>query len=250
MRQSHVKLAAPFALALALAACDSGDKPAEGNSAGTTAGTVPPPAGQDWTETVVATEDGGFLMGNPNAKVKLVEYGSMTCPHCAEFATQGVPSMKERYIRTGQVSLEFRNFVRDGTDTVASLLARCAGAEPFFKLTEQMYADQPNWIKKAIDLPEADRERMSKLPTEDQLPALAAALGLDQFMRMRGITNDRVKACLNDEAAVNKLQAINQKAINQYKINGTPGFLINGETVEGVYNWETLEPRIQDALGA
>jgi protein-disulfide isomerase len=90
---------------------------------------------------------------------------------------------------------------------------------------------------------------MKALPVAEQLPALASITGLDKFVRMRGITDARVKACLNDEAAMNLLQQINKTAVATYHITGTPSFVINGQLAEGVYNWETLEPRLQQALG-
>src|SRR4249919_2359055 len=95
---------------------------------------VSPPKGGDWTMVVNPTPAGGFMMGNPNAKVKLIEFGSLTCPHCREFDEKGVPTLMSNYVKTGQVSWEFRNYVRDGFDLAASLVARCNGAKTFFPL--------------------------------------------------------------------------------------------------------------------
>src|SRR4051812_19274153 len=74
---------------------------------------VRPPKGGDWSMVVNPTSAGGFMMGNPNAKVKLVEYGSLTCPHCREFDEKGVPALIANYVKQGRVSWEFRNYVRD-----------------------------------------------------------------------------------------------------------------------------------------
>lgn len=249
MRDFHAKTGAAIMAVLLIAGCGKGGD-ATGNSAEATAAATAPAGGEDWTGTITETQDGGFMVGNPQAKVKLIEYGSMTCPHCADFATDGTPVLLERYVKDGRVSFEFRNFVRDGMDVTASLLARCGGPGPFFKLTEQMFADQRNWMEKAINLSKADQDRMKALPVADQLPALAGITGLDKFVRMRGITDARVKQCLNDEPTVNLLQKINQTAVDTYHITGTPGFVINGQLAEGVYNWETLEPRLQQALGS
>ena len=71
----------------------------------------------------------GFVMGNPDAKLKLIEYGSLTCPHCREFDEKGVPALIDNYVKTGQVSWEFRNYVRDAFDLTAALVARCNGAK-------------------------------------------------------------------------------------------------------------------------
>src|SRR4051812_15478339 len=96
---------------------------------------VAPPKGGDWSEVVNPTGAGGFVMGNPNAKLKLIEFGSLTCPHCREFDEKGVPTLISKYVKTGQVSWEFRNYVRDAFDLTASLVARCNGAKSFFPLT-------------------------------------------------------------------------------------------------------------------
>ncbi|MFL6743720.1 MAG: thioredoxin domain-containing protein, partial [Sphingomicrobium sp.] len=130
--------------AAALAACGSKEDNAASN-APINLTPVAPPAGGDWTQTVVATPEGGMLMGNPNAKVKLVEYGSLTCPHCRAFDEEGVPALLGKYVKSGQVSWEFRNYVRDAADLTAALIARCNGAKGFFPLVRALYHDQPFW---------------------------------------------------------------------------------------------------------
>src|SRR5947208_13614749 len=91
-------------------------------------------AGTDWTHVVAATPSGGFVLGNPKAKVKLVEYGSLSCPHCRAFDQDGVPTLLSKYVKPGQVSWEFRNYVRDSADLTAALIARCNGVRSFFPL--------------------------------------------------------------------------------------------------------------------
>src|SRR6478672_5906480 len=108
---------------------------------------------RDWSLVVSPTAEGGFVMGNPNAKVKLIEYGSMTCPHCAHFDEEATPALINEFVKTGDVSFEFRNFVRDAMDVSASLVARCGGAKRFFPVTRAMFKDQ--------QLGEEDRKRAS-----------------------------------------------------------------------------------------
>ena len=100
------------------------------------------PARTDWTRVVAATPAGGFVLGNPKAKVKLVEFGSLTCPHCRAFDEEGVPTLLGKYVKSGQVSWEFRNYVRDAADVTAALIARCNGARGFFPLMRALYKDQ------------------------------------------------------------------------------------------------------------
>lgn len=97
----------------------------------------------DWTHVVAATPAGGFMLGNPRAKIRLVEYGSLTCPHCRAFDAEGVPLLVNRYVKSGQVSWEFRNYVRDPVDLTAALIARCNGPRGFFPLARALYRDQP-----------------------------------------------------------------------------------------------------------
>jgi protein-disulfide isomerase len=243
--------AGTMTLALLLAGC--GDETGGGNTA--TAANVAPvptiaaPNGGDWTQTVSATPEGGFLMGNPDAPVKLVEYASLTCPHCAEFSETAVPELTEKYIKAGQVSLEVRNFVRDPIDMTATLLSRCGGAQPYFKLTDQLFAAQSEWMQPFQQISEAESKRLSSLPVQQQFGELARTGGLVQFVKMRGIPESKANQCLADQSAVQKLVEMNGVAAKQHEIPGTPAFLINGELVENVANWEALEPKLREAIG-
>ena len=80
---------------------------------------VAPPKDGDWSSVVSETTAGGYLMGNPNAKVQVVEFGSMTCPHCAEFDEEAMKPLVDNYVKSGKVGFEFRNFVRDPFDVAA-----------------------------------------------------------------------------------------------------------------------------------
>jgi len=95
----------------------------------------------DWTKTVVDTPDGGFRMGNPKAKITIVEYGSLTCPHCRHFAETAMKPLLGQYVRTGKASYEYRSLVLNGIDIAATLVARCGGAAHFFPVAEELYAD-------------------------------------------------------------------------------------------------------------
>jgi protein-disulfide isomerase len=240
---------AALGLALALGACGEG---ADTDATTAAAGNqqlqlepIPAPEGGDWTEVVERTGEGGFRMGNPDAPVKLVEFASMTCPACAAFAKQGSEQLKNDYVRTGHVSFEFRNFVLNGPDAAASLLARCQPPGAFFRLTDQLFAEQQTWLGNMTDEQAA---RLQQVPPEQQVPALARALELDQFFRRRGMPESEVNACLNNRQELERLAELNQRAIDQHGISGTQSFLINGELVEGVSDWSWLEPRIRAAL--
>jgi protein-disulfide isomerase len=247
LRIAGVALAVVFA-----AGCQQeqsvGSVDAEGAQAATGTAAARPPAGRDWTSVVAATPAGGFVMGNPAAPVKLVEYGSLTCSHCAAFAGEGAPALKANYVRTGKVSFEFRNFVRDPIDFAAALLTRCGGAKPYFKLTEQVFEDQPKLFERFQALTEAEQQRISALPQAQQMAALAKAGGLDQFMAVRGIPTAKANQCLADQKGVDQLLELRKVAVDRYQLQGTPTFLINDKVVQNTAEWNTLEPAIKAAL--
>ena len=112
------------------------------------------------------TPDGGFVMGNPKAKVTIVEYGSLTCPHCRHFAETAYKPLVSEYVRTGKVSYEFRSLILNGIDLAATLVARCGGPSHFFPMTEKLYATQPTWIGKITDARDREAQRLAAGPDD------------------------------------------------------------------------------------
>ena len=246
MKLMHI-LAASAAI-LASGACNA-EKGAD--SAAVSSAPIKPiaaPNNGDWSEMVAATPEGGFVMGNPNAPVKLVEFGSMTCPHCAKFDEVAVKPLIEKYVKSGQVSFEFRNFVRDPYDITAALIARCGGPSSFFGLTRGLFAEQKDWVGKIQAAPADQQQALMALPPQQQFGAIAKLAGFPQWAAMRGVPSAKGGACLADDAAVTKLVQMQTDAISQYNIPGTPAFLINGSLVEGS-DWEALEPKLRAAIG-
>jgi protein-disulfide isomerase len=237
-----------FAYALPLillAACgqQAGDTP---KAAGPVVN-VAPPAGTEWVTTVVETPDGGMQMGNPNAPIKVVEYASMSCSHCAEFSEKASEPLKSKYVATGKVSYELRNYVRDPMDLTATLLARCGGPGPFFPLAEQMFADQANWFTKVQAMTPAENQAMAALPPAQQMSKFATMLGLDNFVRQRGISAEKANACLANQAETDKLVKMRDRANTEFNLQGTPTFLINGQVQQQTGTWEQLEAKLKAA---
>src|SRR3954447_18987320 len=135
----------------ALAGCNKSNKQEQGTTADTSKVTITqgtPPPGGNWSDVVNATT-AGYMMGNPNAKVKLVEIGSLSCPHCKAFDDQGVPTLVDKYVKSGQVSWEFRPYVIHGPiDMAANILLRCSGSKTFFPFMRALYKDQTSWMAK------------------------------------------------------------------------------------------------------
>jgi protein-disulfide isomerase len=199
-----------------------------------------------WLETTSVTPEGGMLMGNPAATVKLVEYGALTCSHCADFAKESHDGLRAM-IATGTVSYEFRNFLLSVMDVPAAILARCGGPGPFFTISDQLFATQAEWLGAAQSITPTDQAEWANFPPDLLAQVLADKLGLVTFVRERGISVEKAKACLSDKAAFDKLTEMQKTGIDQYKITGTPTFIINGLVADGVGDWKKLEPALKAA---
>jgi protein-disulfide isomerase len=204
-------------------------------------------ATHDWAQTVTLTPEGGFRMGNPEARVKLVEYGSLACPHCRHFEETGYKPLVQNYVRSGRVSYEFRNLLINGPDISISLLTRCAGPAKFFPMSEQVYATQPQWFGKIEQMSDADKAALDKMTDQQRVVRFAEAGGMPQIAARYGVTPPRARQCLNDSNALKRLVDMTQAA-NDAGIDHTPTFLINGKESEAA-TWEQLEPELKKALG-
>ena len=241
----------------ATAACDKkADAPAPtaatDTSATTTAATsTAAPAtvgGKNWVEEMVATPEGGFRIGNPDAKVKLVEYASLTCPHCRDFKAEADAPLRAKYVASGNVSYEYRSFQLNGPDMAASVLARCEGPRQFFNLMSAFYASQAEWTEPFLKMTPEQSKTIGALPQDQQLAAIAKIGGLDKFMRARGMTSAQFDKCIGDAAALKQLTDMQANAAGKLGVQGTPTFFINGVKQDGVNTWPQLEPKLASAL--
>ena len=238
---------AALGLALTLTACGGGG--GEGEAPSAPVANVPPPAGQAWSDVVSESPQGGIVMGNPNAPVKVVEFASMTCGACARFAEEGFPKLVDDYVKSGRVSFEMRNFVRDPADLAAAMLARCNGPAPFFPLSEQMFASQAEWLGRLQSMPPALQQQLQTAEPAQAVRTLADQAGLVQFVQQRGVAAEKAQACLADQASLQKLVDMGATATREHDVTGTPTFLINNRKVEDAANWGALEPKIRRAVG-
>ncbi len=240
--------AAALALSLVLTGCGGGDSSASNAAGGANAELtqIPAPNNGDWREVVTRTDEGGFRMGNPDAPVKLVEYASLTCPHCATFSADATPALRDTYIQSGQVSWEFRNFLIGAPDVVLSLLSRCQPPSAFFRTIEQVFEQQAELINRIDD---EEAQRIQALAPEQQLVPLARAMELDTFFARRGMPESRFTQCLTDTQEIQRLTDLTNRAVNQERVTGTPTFFVNG-TQQDVNVWSDLEPRLRTAIGS
>lgn len=241
-----LRLALAATLLVAIGACDS-STPSNAATAQKSAAKGSKTATRDWTQVVTATADGGFRMGNPDAPVKLLEFGSLQCSHCAEFHEQAMPTLKDKYIKSGQVSYEFRTFILGPVDVPVTLAARCQGAQPFFRISGDLYDAQRVWLQQIFDN-QAKLQALQNQPQAQQLMGILEIGGLDTFFRARGLPTAKLQQCLSDQKQIETITKIRSDAVSNYNLTGTPTFVINGKTVENVFNWAGLEPKLQAAL--
>jgi protein-disulfide isomerase len=229
------------ASALILTACGGGasnNKTAKGN---TTAPATP--TASKWLETASESPEGGFVLGNPDAKVKLIEYGSLGCGACAAFSADSHTELNEM-VAKGNLSFEFRPYlVFQIQDVPPTLLARCNGPAAFFTILEKIYADQANWKTKMNTLTPEQQAAAQNAKPGQLSTILAESSGLIPFVQQLGVSSEKAKACVADEKAIQKLVDINNKGASEFKITGTPSFIINGKS-EGSMSWPELKTKL------
>jgi protein-disulfide isomerase len=176
------------------------------------------------TFSVLELEAKGALddipMGSATAPVTIIEYASMTCPHCAAFTVNTFPKLKEKYIDTGKVRYIMREYPLDGLAAAAFMLARCAGPDKYYPLIETLFAQQQKWAVK------------------EPLPPLRA------IARQAGFTEQSFDMCINDKALLGKVQQMRDRGTQKFKVEATPTFYINGEKHSGAMSIEELDKAI------
>lgn len=186
-------------------------RPAAAQTVSPVALLVPPPLGDR-------------SLGKDDAPVTIVEYASMTCPHCAHFAETTYPELKKRYIDTGKVRFIFREFPLDSLAAGAAMLARCADKDKFFPLIETLFQHQGQW---AVEKP---------LP-----PLLAIA-------KQVGFSEQSFNACLSDQKMLEAIQAEQKRATDKFGVNSTPTLFVNGQMQKGGVSIEDLAKIIDPLL--
>ncbi len=236
------------ALALVLAGCGEsggGDLNAAAGNGAAPLTQIAAPDNGNWAEVVSETPEGGIRMGNPDAPIKLVEYASMTCPHCKTFSDDASEALRDTYVASGQVSWEFRHFLLSAPDAAMSVLARCQPLSAYFRTIEQLFSQQQE-LMSAID--EGEAQRIGALPPEQMVAPLARAMDLDTFFARRGMPEARFSACLADPQGMQRLSDGTSRAVNEEQVQGTPSFFINGQR-QNVSDWRALEPLLRAAIG-
>jgi protein-disulfide isomerase len=163
---------------------------------------------------------GDEIQGPADAPVTIVEYASMTCPHCSHFHETTYPEMKKKYIDTGKVRFIFREFPLDPLAAAASMLARCAGKDKFFPLIEAFFSQQKDWVVQK--------------PLQ---PMFAIA-------KQAGFTQQSFDECLANQQLLNGIEQTRTRAQEKFSVNSTPTFFINGKIFRGALTPEELDKQV------
>lgn len=166
----------------------------------------------------VAGPLGDRILGKPDAPVTIIEYASMTCPHCQHFHEATFPQLKEQYIDTGKVRFIFREFPLDGLAAVASMVARCAPEDQFYPLISLMFEHQNEWAF-----------------TNDPLK------NLFNLVKQTGFTQETFDACWKNQKTLDGVTAVRNRGAEKFGVNGTPTFFINGVKKGGALEFAAMQ---------
>jgi protein-disulfide isomerase len=170
---------------------------------------------------------GDVVLGPPDAKVTIIEYASMTCPHCAAFHKDTWPELKKRYVDTGKVRFTLREFPLDPLATAGFMLARCDGNGKYYAIVDLLFSQQRTWAY-----------------AEKPLDALR------QMMKQAGFSQEKFDSCLKDQKLYDAVNAVKNKALDVFKVDSTPTFFINGQRHPGNLSIDEIEKIIKPMLEA
>jgi protein-disulfide isomerase len=168
--------------------------------------------------------DGDIMIGSDKALVTVIEYASMTCPHCAHFSATTFPELQKRYIDTGKVRFTLRAFPLDALAAAGFMVARCAGNDKYMPAVETLFAKQADWVVK------------------EPLPPLK------EIAKQFGLTEDAVNQCLSNQKVLDSIQAVRDHAVEKLGVNSTPTFFINGKKMVGDLSIDQMSKEIDPYL--
>ncbi|MCT2398246.1 DsbA family protein [Novosphingobium mangrovi (ex Huang et al. 2023)] len=202
--------------------------------------------GTNWNGTIAITADGSHRLGNPDAPVKLTEFVSYTCSHCAHYQKESDPVLRLTVIPKGQVSVTVTNLLRNPIDLTVALLTNCGDPKRFFVRHNAFFATQDTWLAKAQTMSKEQEQRWFQGPLIDRMRAISNDFGFYTMMSGWGMDRAQTDACLGDATMLDKLRA-QQEAVATLGINSTPSFTLNGEVLT-VHDWASVSKAITDKL--
>ncbi|WP_432769094.1 MAG: thioredoxin domain-containing protein [Sphingopyxis sp.] len=205
---------------------------------------VAAPAGKSWSQVVSFDTDGSAVMGNPEAPIKLQEYGAFTCGHCAQFTKDSHEELKRDFIDTGRVSYKLTPFMLHPIDAVAGAIIKCAGPDRYFPLADATFLEHETFLAGPQN-PAPGIEKAAELPPAQRFNALAKGWKIDQFFQQRGVPATQIEQCLANVDNVAAVEKATNDGIEKYQITGTPTFVINGQVAEGINTWGPMRDRLR-----
>ena len=166
-----------------------------------------------------------MVKGDPDAPVTIIEYASMTCGHCANFHNNTWPTLEEKYVDTGQARLIVREFPFDPRAAAAFMLARCAPNDGYFPMIDVLFQQQNVWAR-----------------------AQNARTALENIAKLAGFTQESFEACLTDQKLLDDVNAIRTRGAEEFGVNATPTFFINGNKYTGALSVEQMSAIIDEFL--
>lgn len=198
---------------------------------------------QNWNATVTQQGNGAFTLGNPNAKVKLAEYVSYTCPHCANFHKQADPALRLTYVPQGKISITVQQYLRNPVDVTVAMLTNCGDPKRFFARHNAFMSTQDKWLGKMERFSESQTKRWTTGAIPTRLRAIASDFDFYSVMTGSGYTRAQVDQCLADTATMKRLEGQTKAAID-LGVEGTPSFALDGILLSGTHDWKALAPQI------
>jgi protein-disulfide isomerase len=183
-----------------------------------------PSDGPPLAELMKPSPLGEMVLGSEAAPCTIIEYASMTCPHCAHFSEATFPQLKTRYIDTGKVRFIFREFPLDQLAAAGFMLARCAGPEKYFPMIETLFARQREWV------------------VQRPLEPLFA------LVQQAGFTKERFESCLTNQQVLEGIEKVRDQGANEFGVNSTPTFFINGKRFSGDLSIDEMSKQIEPYL--
>ncbi len=181
------------------------------------AGTTPAQSSQGGA-LMVAGPLGEMALGDANAPNVVIEYASMTCPHCQRFHAEVFDAFKEKYIDTGKVRFLFREYPLDPLATAAIMIARCAPADRQFAIVDLLFDNQRQWAF-----------------VQDPTTALR------NLVRQAGFTQESFQACLTNQEILDGVNWVKDRATSEFGVNSTPTFFVNGTQLRGEQSLEAFD---------
>ena len=169
--------------------------------------------------------DGERILGAAEAPLTIIEYASMTCPHCAEFHKSTLPGVKENWIESGRARLVYRHFPLDGLALRAAALAECLEGDSFFGFIDLLFSTQQTWSR-----------------SSDPIAAL------QNLAKQAGMSAEKSRACLEDDETITRILVQRKEASEAFEITSTPSFVVNGKKLAGVLGYEPFNAFLEDQL--